>query len=111
MKNKITKLNSLFLGSVLIVATTGIGRAEPSPDLMNSITTMRLEAQKASKASSSKANTDSDCSKRLIWSRTQNFTAGQGTVAVPDFAPQSGSRENEFQIAPLKNKASKRETK
>ena len=111
MKTKITELNSLFLGSVLIVVTTAIGRAEPSPDLMNSITAMRLEAQKTSKASSGRANADRDCSKCLIWSRTQNITAGQGTVAVPDFAPKSGSRENDFQIAPLKNKASKRETK
>ena len=109
MKNKITKFNGLFFGSVLVLASIGIVQAEPSPGLMNSITTMRLEAQKTSRTTLGKANSERSV-QCLAWSSTRNVTAGQSTIAVPEFAPLCGSREKEFKAAPLKQKESKRET-
>ncbi len=79
-------LNGILLGSALLLAPFGVSWAGPSPDLMNSISSIRLEAPKASEASAIKSNAKSDCAKRSSWSHTRNITAGQSTVAVPEIA-------------------------
>jgi hypothetical protein len=80
------KCNGIILGSALLLASAGMSWAEPSPDLMNSIASTRLEAAKASEASVVKSNAKPDRAKCSPWAHTRNITAGQSTVAVPDFA-------------------------
>lgn len=80
-----TKLNAAILGSALLLASAGVSWAEPSPDLMNSVTRIRLEAAKASKGNAIKSNAKRDYAESSPWSHTRNITAGQSTVAVPDF--------------------------
>ena len=81
-----TKLSGLILGSTLLLVSVVVSRAEPNPDLMNSISNTRLEAAKTSKASAIKSSAKHDFAKGSPWSHTRNITAGQSTVAVPDFA-------------------------
>ncbi len=81
-----TTLKGVLLGSALLLAPAGVSWAGPSPDLMNSISTTRLEAAKASDASAIKSNAKRDCAKCSPWSHTRNITAGQSSVAVPEIA-------------------------
>lgn len=81
-----TKLKGVLLGSALLLAPAGVSWAGPSPDLLNSISSTRLEAAKASEASAIKSNAKRDRAKCSPWSHTRNITAGQGTVAVPEIA-------------------------
>ncbi len=81
-----TTLNGILLGSVLLLAPAGVSWAGPSPDLMNSISSTRLEAAKASETSVVKSNAKRDSAKCSAWSQTRNITAGQSTVAVPEIA-------------------------
>lgn len=81
-----TKLNGILLGSALLLAPIGVSWAGPSPDLMNSISSIRLKAAKGPEASAVKSNAKRGCAKYSPWSHTRNITAGQSTVAVPEIA-------------------------
>jgi hypothetical protein len=80
-----TKTNGILLGSTMLLATVAGSWAGASPDIMNSITAARLEATKASEAKAVKPHATHGCAQCSIWSHTRNITAGQSTVAVPDF--------------------------
>lgn len=80
MKNT---LNRILLGSALVVAAAGISWAEPSPDLMNSITRTRVQVDKP--MTNQPVNLDAKqgwtgCQSKTA---TRNVTAGQSSVAVP----------------------------
>lgn len=79
-----TKLSGILLGSGLLLATAAGSWAEPSPDLMNSLSALRLEAAKAAQVKPATLQAKTECAK-CVWSSTRNITAGQSTVAVPDF--------------------------
>ncbi|ODU23872.1 MAG: hypothetical protein ABS95_02875 [Verrucomicrobia bacterium SCN 57-15] len=81
-----TKLSATILASALLIASAGAGWAEPSPDLMNSISRTRSEAAKASASKPIKSKAKHDYAKSSPWAHTRNITAGQSTVAVPDVA-------------------------
>jgi len=83
MKTKSTRFNRILLGSALMLATGGMSQAEPSPELMNSISRMRLEAQKRDRAAVATFNPVSPFRTHWNWSDTRNITAGQSSVAVP----------------------------
>lgn len=84
-----TKANGIFLGSALLLATVAGSWAEPSPDLMNSVSAMRLEAAKVVPARPGASPAKTVCAKGVNWSNTRTITAGQSSVAVPDFTRHS----------------------
>lgn len=81
-----TKTNSILLGSALLLATVSFSWAEPSPDLMNSVSSMRLQGAKTSESRAIGVKAKPDWGNCLSWSRTRIITAGQNTVAVPDLS-------------------------
>lgn len=81
-----TKLNGILLGSALLLAPVGVSWAGPSPDLMNSVSSLRLEAAKVAQARPAAAQVTLKCAGCADVLRTRNITAGQSTVAVPEIA-------------------------
>ena len=80
-----TTLNGILLGSALLLAQVGVSWAGPSPDLMNSVLSLRLEADKVAQAKPA-AQATLKCAGYTDVLRTRNITAGQSTVAVPEIA-------------------------
>lgn len=78
-----TTLNGILLGSALLLGPAGVSWAGPSPDLMNSVLSLRLEADKVAQAKPAAPQAKRECADVL---RTRNITAGQSTVAVPEIA-------------------------
>ena len=81
-----TTLNGILLGSALLLAPAGVSWAGPSPDLMNSVLSVRLEADKVAQAKPAAAQATLKCAGYTDVLRTRNITAGQSTVAVPEIA-------------------------
>lgn len=81
-----TKLSATFLASALLMVSAGASWAEPSPDLMNSVSSARSEAAKTSEASAVKPKAKQNQTEGSPWAHTRAITAGQSTVAIPDFA-------------------------
>ena len=112
-KMKTNHITSIVLGTALVLATAGISRAEPSPDLMNSILGLRREAQKNAKAGVATSKPASAGVTYWSWSRTRNIMAGQGNVAVPDTSHRVAAEgtPGDFKIAPLLQPHSTPQTK
>jgi hypothetical protein len=110
---KTYRLNSIVLGTALVLTAAGISRAEPSPDLMNSIHRLRLEAQRNAKADVATSKPASAGVTYWSWSRTRSITAGQSSVAVPDLSHQvvAEGTPGDFKVAPLQQLNSTPETK
>ena len=81
-----TTLNGILLGSALLLAPAGVSWAGPSPDLMNSALSMRLEADSVVQAKPATPQAKRECAGCTDVLRTRNITAGQSTVAVPEIA-------------------------
>lgn len=82
------KLPGIVLGFTFLLATVAGSWAEPSPDLMNSLSAMRLEAAKDARPEPVLPQAKTGCAKCGNWTTTRTVTAGQSTVAVPDFTRQ-----------------------
>ena len=110
---KTIHINTMVLGTALILTGGAISQAGPSPDLMNSIHWLRLEAQKRANADAARFKPDSIGITCWSRSRTRNITAGQSSVAVPDLPHRvvGEGTPGDFQIAPLLQPNSTPETK
>ncbi len=87
MKNT---LNRILLGGALVVAAAGISWAEPSPDLMNSITSTRVQADKTTTNKPVSLEAKHGCTGCQSKTATRTVTAGQSTVAAPVAMPMAG---------------------
>lgn len=103
---KTYRLNNIVLGVALLLAGVGTSRAEPSPDLMNSIHRLRVEAQKNARVAFKPASASVAY---WSWTHTRQITAGQSTVAVPDFSHRvlAEGTASDFKTAPLQQPSSK----
>jgi hypothetical protein len=106
---KTYRLNSIALGVALLLAGVGTSRAEPSPDLMNSIHRLRVEAQKNARADAAAFKPGSASVAYWSWTHTRQITAGQSTVAVPDLSHRvlAEGTASDFKTAPLQQPSSK----
>jgi len=110
---KTYRLKSVVLGTALALTATGISRAGPSPDLMNSIHWLRMEAQKRAIADAATPKQAFPCTTYWSWSRTRSITAGQSTVSFPDLSQRvvTEAKPGDFKLAPLQQRDSKPEIK
>ena len=110
---KTIRINTTVLGTALILTAGAISQAGPSPDLMNSIHGLRLEAERHAKACAATSRSAAAGVTYWSWSRTQNITAGQSSVAVPDLPHRvvGEGTPGDFQVAPLLQQNSTPETK
>jgi len=110
---KTYRLKSIVLGTALVLTAVGTSRAEPSPDLMNSIHWLRMEAQKRAKADAVTSKPASAEVTPWSWSRTRIITAGESSVSVPDPSQRvvTEASPRDFKVAPLRQRDSKPEIK
>jgi len=73
---------NFLVGGVLVFAAAGVTWAEPSSDVMNSITAVRLQAARVVGTKQPAMPKDEGVCCRAA-PGTRNITAGQSTVAVP----------------------------
>ena len=99
---KTIPIKTIVLGVAFVLTAVGTSRAEPSPDLMNSIHRLRLEAQNRAKADVARSKPASAGVTYWSWSRTRNIMAGQSSVAVPDLSHRvvAEGTPSDFKVAP-----------
>ena len=88
MKTRSKHLNGIVVGSALMLVLTMKGQAGPHPDLMNSISRIRSDAEKSTKTERGELKTSHCPVVNTSWLHTRNITAGQSVVAVPDTSVQ-----------------------
>lgn len=74
-----------LIGIALCFASATTSRGEPSPDLMNSLFSMRSAALRNSQARTTAGPQKCQTLDHQCHARTRTITAGQGTVSVPEF--------------------------
>ena len=72
-----------LLAVMLVVVPTRVGQAQPSPDLMQSILSMRLEASREARSKPAGRSVINSCVNCPHSPATHTMTAGQGSVTVP----------------------------
>lgn len=110
---KLYRLNSIVLVTAWVLAALSTSRAEPSPDLMNSIHRLRLEVQRTSKAEIATSRAATAGISCWSWSGTRTITARQNSVAVLDHSHRAVAEgtSSDFKAAPPQQRPSKPEGK